>query len=211
MSETNRPTPVLEDLRVKAEEEPRCKKGSSRRAFLSRVGGAAATIAAGSTIVQSAVAATNGGAQEFGGSHGPGAADSAATGRSRAVQSFNNRMQAAQVVLDDLRQRPLDAGRGHMDQHIDTGEQLIHEGGIAQVMIEKVSPKRDAILATFAQRLGIGWRGDEFTSGELTSALFQMPVSLRKGLPKIVTIMMAVMAALLLAAIVAGYLASHHQ
>jgi len=99
MSETNRPTPVLEDLRVKAEEEPRCKKGSSRRAFLSRVGGAAATIAAGSTIVQSAVAATNGGAQEFGGSHGPGAADSAATGRSRAVQSFNNRMQAAQAEL----------------------------------------------------------------------------------------------------------------
>jgi hypothetical protein len=85
------------------------------------------------------------------------------------------------------------------------------EGGIAQVMIEKVSPKRDAILATFAQRLGIGWRGHEFSSGELTSALFQMPVSLRKGLPKIVTIMMAVMAILVLAAIVAGYLASRHQ
>ena len=85
------------------------------------------------------------------------------------------------------------------------------EGGFAQAMLEKQHPKRDAILATFAQQLGIGWRGDELTTSELTEALFQMPVSARKGLPKIVAIMMAVMAALMLAAIVAGYLAGRHS
>ena len=85
------------------------------------------------------------------------------------------------------------------------------DGGIAQVMIEKASPKREAILAMFAKQLGIGWRGDELTTSELTNALFQMPVSVSKGLPKIVTVMMAVMALLILAAIVAGYVASHRQ
>src|SRR3984885_723674 len=100
MSESNRPTHVLEDLRVKATRETRSKRGSSRRAFLSQVGGAAATIAAGATIAQTAVAATNGsGQQEFGGSRGPGSAESAASGRSRAQQSFNNRVQAAQAEL----------------------------------------------------------------------------------------------------------------
>jgi hypothetical protein len=80
------------------------------------------------------------------------------------------------------------------------------DGGIAQVMIEKASPKREAILDAFAKYLGIGWRGDELTTSELTNALFQMPVSASKGLPKIVSVMMAVMAFLILAAIVVGYL-----
>jgi hypothetical protein len=84
------------------------------------------------------------------------------------------------------------------------------EGGLAQVMIEKESPKREPILATFAQRLGIGWRGDDLTSGELTTALFQMPITASKGPAKTAMIMMAVMTLLLLAAVVAGYLASHH-
>jgi hypothetical protein len=84
------------------------------------------------------------------------------------------------------------------------------EGGLAQVMIEKESPKRDAILATFAQRVGIAWRGDDFTSGELAGALFQMPIAASKGVAKTAMIMMAVMTLLLLAAVVAGYLARHH-
>ncbi|HTB12563.1 MAG TPA: hypothetical protein VK752_13370 [Bryobacteraceae bacterium] len=85
------------------------------------------------------------------------------------------------------------------------------EGGLAQVMIEKVSPKRDRILATFAQKLGIAWRGDEFTTSELTGALFQMPLSAGKGIPKITKIVIAVMTILLLAAIAAGFLASRHR
>ena len=52
-------------------------------------------------------------------------------------------MQAAQVVLDDLGQRPLDAGGGHVDQHIDAGEQLIDEGRIAQVAVADFLFRRD--------------------------------------------------------------------
>jgi hypothetical protein len=85
------------------------------------------------------------------------------------------------------------------------------DGGLAQVMLEKSSPRREEILGTFASRLGINWRGDEFTSGELTGALFQMPLSAGKGLPKIITIMIAVMAALIIVAIAAGYIASHRS
>jgi hypothetical protein len=88
---------------------------------------------------------------------------------------------------------------------------IFAQGGFAQVMLEKSSPQRDAILAAFAKNLGIGWRGDELTTSELTGALFQMPISAGRGLPKIVTIMMIVMAALILVAIAAGYVASHHQ
>jgi hypothetical protein len=85
------------------------------------------------------------------------------------------------------------------------------DGGFAQAMIEKTGAKRDAILATFAQQLGERWRGDLFTTDDLTEAMFQMPLSASKGLPKIVMIMMAAMAALILGAIVAGYVASHHS
>ena len=85
------------------------------------------------------------------------------------------------------------------------------DGGFAQAMIEKTGAKRDAILATFEQQLGERWRGDLFTTDDLTEAMFQMPLSASKGLPKIVMIMMAAMAALILGAIVAGYVASHHS
>ena len=100
MSESNRSVAVLEELDVKSADEPRRKKSSSRRAFLAQVGGVTATLAAGATLASSAKAATNGGGtQQFGGSQGPGAADSAASGRTRAMQSFNNRLQAAQAEL----------------------------------------------------------------------------------------------------------------
>jgi hypothetical protein len=98
--------------------------------------------------------------------------------------------------------------------YFDTHESLwivYAEGGFAQIMLEKASPKREAILAECGQRLGIGWRGDEFTSRELTDALFQMPVSTGKGIPKIITIMIAAMAALIIVAIAAGYIASHRS
>jgi hypothetical protein len=85
------------------------------------------------------------------------------------------------------------------------------EGGFAQAMIDKAGAKRDAILASFAQQLGERWRGDRFTPDDLTVAMFEMPISASKGLPKIVTIMMAVMAALIILAIVAGYAASRHS
>jgi hypothetical protein len=79
------------------------------------------------------------------------------------------------------------------------------EGGIAQVMIEKSSAKRDAILGAFAQRLGIGWRGDELTTKELTGALFQMPASVR--MPKVLVFMLVGMGLLALLAFAALFFA----
>jgi hypothetical protein len=84
------------------------------------------------------------------------------------------------------------------------------EGGVAQVMLEKASPKRDAILATFAERLRIGWRGDELTSSELTDALFQMPVSSPTRIPKLLIFMIAGMLAVVLAAVVVVVLGRSH-
>lgn len=84
------------------------------------------------------------------------------------------------------------------------------EGGVAQVMVEKESPRRDAILAAFAQRLGIGWRGDEFTASELTGALFQMPVASPVGVPKVLIFAIAGFLFIVLSAIVVLVLGRSH-
>jgi hypothetical protein len=62
------------------------------------------------------------------------------------------------------------------------------EGGFAQAMIEKASPKRDAILETFARQLDTRWKGDQLTFSELTGAMFQMPAKVR--MPKVIVVMM---------------------
>ena len=54
-----------------------------------------------------------------------------------------DRVQADQVVLDDLGQRPLDAGGRHVDQHVDAFEQLVDQGGIAQVAVTDLFARRD--------------------------------------------------------------------
>src|SRR5882757_872382 len=101
MSDTNRPANAAEELDVKAAPESKRKVGSSRRAFLSQVGGAAATIAAGTTIVEGARAATNAGAQDSDRSQEAVSTDSGSSSRGRAVQSFNNRVRAAQAELNN--------------------------------------------------------------------------------------------------------------
>ncbi len=63
------------------------------------------------------------------------------------------------------------------------------EGGLAQVMIQKVSPRRDAILAAFAGQLGTRWKSD-LTSSELTNAMFRMPAQVR--MPKVLIVTMLV-------------------
>jgi hypothetical protein len=60
------------------------------------------------------------------------------------------------------------------------------DGGFAQVMIEKVSPKRDPILAAFAQHLHGRWRADELTASELMGAMM-IPPKIRMARPVIVT------------------------
>ena len=84
------------------------------------------------------------------------------------------------------------------------------DGGMAQVMIEKVSPKRDAILAAFAQHLGIGWHGDQLPMTELTEALMAAPVAAMAGTSRMVIFMIAGALFVILSAIVILVLGRSH-
>jgi hypothetical protein len=84
------------------------------------------------------------------------------------------------------------------------------EGDFAQVMIEKSSPKRDTIRATFAQQLDTRWKGDQLDQEELMDGLFKMPASAsKKGMPLMVLIVIAMFVVVLLAAVVRTLL--HHS
>ena len=85
------------------------------------------------------------------------------------------------------------------------------DGGIAQVMIEKSSPKRDAILAAFAQYLGIGWHGDHLAMDELTDALMSAPVAAGSGAMKRVLIMIAATLVITMIAFVVLIISSRHR
>ncbi len=76
------------------------------------------------------------------------------------------------------------------------------DGSFAQVMLEKASPKRDAILAAFARQLGDRWKGDQLNQSELMEMMFQIPISSGLGIPKIVIFMIAGFLFILLAAVV---------
>jgi hypothetical protein len=67
------------------------------------------------------------------------------------------------------------------------------DGGLAQVMIEKTSPKREALLAVFAERLGDRWKGDELTASDLMGTML-IPPKIR--IPRIVIVMLVVTAVL---------------
>jgi hypothetical protein len=73
------------------------------------------------------------------------------------------------------------------------------EGGFAQVMIEKISPKRDAILAAFAQHLGDRWQRDELQGSDLMGAMM-IPAKVR--FPRMLIVMLAVIAITFFAAMV---------
>jgi hypothetical protein len=49
-----------------------------------------------------------------------------------------HRVQPYEIVLDDLRQRPLDAGAGHVDQDVHPLEQPVDDRGIAEVAVADV-------------------------------------------------------------------------
>jgi hypothetical protein len=82
-------------------------------------------------------------------------------------------------------------------------------GGFAQAMLEKSHPKRDAILAAFAAQLGARWRGDQLEQNALMDVMFHVPVAAMSGLPKLMTIMIVVMAIMFLLAVAAIYFARH--
>jgi hypothetical protein len=92
MPETNGSANAKEE--VKDKPEPTQRNGSTRRAFLSQVSGAAATIAAGAAIAgappaQGASQLQESAAAEFGNG-----------GRTRALQAYANRIRAAQADLN---------------------------------------------------------------------------------------------------------------
>ena len=78
------------------------------------------------------------------------------------------------------------------------------DGGITQVMIEKSSPKRDAILAAFAQYLGIGWHGDQLAMPELSRAMMAAPMAAASGVIKRIVIMTAATLVIIVLAVVAA-------
>ncbi len=65
------------------------------------------------------------------------------------------------------------------------------DGGFAQVMLETADPKRDAILASFAQQLGERWRGDQLTLTELMDV--KSSSAGKKPFPKIMIAMLIFM------------------
>ncbi len=93
MPETNGSANAKEEVRDKP--EPTQRKGSTRRAFLSQVSGAAATIAAGA-VIAGAPPAQGGSSQ----SQESAAAEFGDGGRTRALQAYANRIRAAQADLN---------------------------------------------------------------------------------------------------------------
>ena len=92
MPETNGSANAKEEVRDKP--EPTQRKGSTRRAFLSQVSGAAATIAAGAVIAGAPPAQGASQSQES------AAAEFGDGGRTRALQAYANRIRAAQADLN---------------------------------------------------------------------------------------------------------------
>jgi hypothetical protein len=82
------------------------------------------------------------------------------------------------------------------------------DGGFAQVMIEKANPRRAAILATFPQQLPAGWRGEKFKPTDLSKALINTTLRAAR-LPTLLTIMIVAVTAMILLAIVVGYVGNH--
>jgi hypothetical protein len=82
-------------------------------------------------------------------------------------------------------------------------------GDFAQVMIEKSSPKRDAILATFAQQLETRWKGDQLGQQELMEGLFKIPLSAAKEIPKLTLVMIALAVLMALIAVVVPLILRH--
>jgi hypothetical protein len=131
MSETNRSADALKDSNANVSADSKRKKGSSRRAFLTQVGGAAATIAAGATIAQGAKAASNAG----GAAQESVSAESGISGRGRALQSFNNRIGAAQAELNTRIPNEVTNGdEQRFSNHIGNYSKGLAHNGIGEVL-----------------------------------------------------------------------------
>ena len=72
------------------------------------------------------------------------------------------------------------------------------DGEIAQVMLEKSSPKRDAILASFAQHLVDRWHADDLTADALMGPMMIPP---KVQVPKTIIWMLALLGIVFFAAV----------
>jgi hypothetical protein len=80
--------------------------------------------------------------------------------------------------------------------------------GVAVVMMEKDNPKRDRIVATFAERLESRWQGDQLTMAEAAMRLFKMPAGPgRSGIPKVAIIAAIGMAVMFIIGLVVAHMA----
>lgn len=65
------------------------------------------------------------------------------------------------------------------------------DGGFAQAMLENADPRREAILAVFAQQLDTRWRGDQLTLYEMMDVKNRSAA--RKPFPKFMIVILAIM------------------
>jgi hypothetical protein len=84
-------------------------------------------------------------------------------------------------------------------------------GDFAQVMLEKTHPKRDQILAAFAQQLGPRWHGDRLDQSALWEMTFPVPASIQTGARKRILMMIVAMVGLIILAIVLAFVLGHHS
>lgn len=66
------------------------------------------------------------------------------------------------------------------------------DGGFAQVMLEKLAPQRETIIAAFSTQLGDRWRGDQLTLIELMDV--KTASAGKRPFPKLMIVMLAIMA-----------------
>jgi hypothetical protein len=62
------------------------------------------------------------------------------------------------------------------------------DGAMAQLMLEKTSPKREAVRDAFAQHLGDRWHGDDLSADQLMGPMMIPP---KVQMPKTLIVMMA--------------------
>ncbi len=84
---------------------------------------------------------------------------------------------------------------------------ITHADGVAQIMLEKASPKSNAIVAAFERQLGARWRSSGITTQDLISEL--SPLKTKGGIPKVLILMIVMSVMFLLLALVLPLILRH--
>jgi hypothetical protein len=85
---------------------------------------------------------------------------------------------------------------------------IIYPDGVAQLMIESDGSRRGELLGRFVEKLGARWKGAQFSSGEIMTALFTDSArSASRGIPKMMILMFGVIFFSLVVLMIAVFLA----